>query len=312
MTAATSASSRMMAADLPPSSRETRFTCSPHRLMIRLPAAVDPVNATLSTPGCVTRCSPASPARRDDADHPARDARLFQRLGQDEVAQRGLRRGLDHDGAACCQRGRGLPGRQGDRRVPRDDHRDHPGGLAGYQARPGAVHDIPLELEIPAQRGVVVEQGGDHPGLRHRRLADRAAHLVDGHAGDVRLPLAQPVSGTCQHLGPLRRRHPRPRPLVEGAPRRRHRPVDVRVTGRRDLPDDLLRRRRDDTEVPAARRRLPGTADEQLPPVHQPVVHVASRRQPVRPGAARARQPDCNSLSECSLSIASKRAFANV
>ncbi len=59
-TPVTSASSRTMAADFPPSSRETRFTWPPQRLMIRLPAAVDPVNATLSVPGCVTRCSPTS------------------------------------------------------------------------------------------------------------------------------------------------------------------------------------------------------------------------------------------------------------
>src|SRR5690606_6864483 len=46
--------------DLPPSSSVTRVIRSPHRLMIRLPAAVLPVKATLSTPGCVTRCSPTS------------------------------------------------------------------------------------------------------------------------------------------------------------------------------------------------------------------------------------------------------------
>ena len=60
MATARSASSSTTAADLPPSSSETRFTWSPHRLMIRRPAAVEPVNATLSVPGWVTRCSPRS------------------------------------------------------------------------------------------------------------------------------------------------------------------------------------------------------------------------------------------------------------
>jgi hypothetical protein len=49
-----------MAADLPPSSSDTRVMRSAQRAMIRLPASVEPVNATLSTPGWATRCSPAS------------------------------------------------------------------------------------------------------------------------------------------------------------------------------------------------------------------------------------------------------------
>ena len=55
-----SASSRMIAADLPPSSRLKRFSCSPQIEAIRRPAAVEPVKAILSTPSCRTRCSPTS------------------------------------------------------------------------------------------------------------------------------------------------------------------------------------------------------------------------------------------------------------
>src|SRR5271156_4429616 len=50
----------MIAADLPPSSRLTRFSCSPHSPAIRRPTALDPVNAILSTPGWRTSASPAS------------------------------------------------------------------------------------------------------------------------------------------------------------------------------------------------------------------------------------------------------------
>ena len=46
-----SASSHTIAADLPPSSSDTRVTRSAQRAMIRLPASVEPVNATLSMPG---------------------------------------------------------------------------------------------------------------------------------------------------------------------------------------------------------------------------------------------------------------------
>ena len=60
MVAARSASSRMMAADLPPSSRLTRFSCSPQIEAMVRPAAVEPVKAILSTPWWRTRCSPTS------------------------------------------------------------------------------------------------------------------------------------------------------------------------------------------------------------------------------------------------------------
>ena len=61
-TAAGSASARMMAADLPPSSRLTRLRSAPHACATRRPAAVEPVNDTLSTPGWATRCAPSSPS----------------------------------------------------------------------------------------------------------------------------------------------------------------------------------------------------------------------------------------------------------
>ena len=50
-TAAGSASSSTTAADLPPSSRLTRLRSAAHAAATALPAAVEPVNETLSTPG---------------------------------------------------------------------------------------------------------------------------------------------------------------------------------------------------------------------------------------------------------------------
>ena len=62
-TVAGSASSRTIAADLPPTSRLTRRRSVAHAAATALPALVDPVNETLSTPGCFTSISPteASP-----------------------------------------------------------------------------------------------------------------------------------------------------------------------------------------------------------------------------------------------------------
>ena len=55
-----SASSRMTLADLPPSSRATRFTVPAAIAAIRLPARVDPVNEIMSTSGWDTSASPMS------------------------------------------------------------------------------------------------------------------------------------------------------------------------------------------------------------------------------------------------------------
>ena len=49
--AARSASSRITAADLPPSSRATRFTVCDASSATRLPARVEPVKDTMSTSG---------------------------------------------------------------------------------------------------------------------------------------------------------------------------------------------------------------------------------------------------------------------
>ena len=56
-----SASSRMMLADLPPSSSVTFFTVSDAILMISRPTSVLPVKAILSTSGWVQRVLPSSP-----------------------------------------------------------------------------------------------------------------------------------------------------------------------------------------------------------------------------------------------------------
>src|SRR3954469_23375887 len=64
---ARSTSSSTIAADLPPSSSDTRLSRSVASAPTRRPAAVEPVNDTLSTPGGVTRYSlPSRPAGSTD------------------------------------------------------------------------------------------------------------------------------------------------------------------------------------------------------------------------------------------------------
>src|SRR6185369_9724585 len=56
--ASMSASSRMMLADFPPSSCVTRFTVGAAAVATATPARVEPVNDTMSTPGCDAIAAP--------------------------------------------------------------------------------------------------------------------------------------------------------------------------------------------------------------------------------------------------------------
>src|ERR1700761_9802865 len=58
--ASRSASANTTCADLPPSSRENRVMFSIAALPTRMPVAVDPVNAILSTSGCEANAAPVS------------------------------------------------------------------------------------------------------------------------------------------------------------------------------------------------------------------------------------------------------------
>jgi hypothetical protein len=58
--ASRSASANTTFGDLPPSSRLTWARCVAAALITREPTAVEPVNATLSTPGCSASGAPAS------------------------------------------------------------------------------------------------------------------------------------------------------------------------------------------------------------------------------------------------------------
>ena len=90
--------------------------------MISPPVFVEPVNATLSTPGCLTRYAPVvgpspgtmliAPGGKPDHGCELRDA---------QHAQRRLRVRLEDDRAAGRERGRELPGRHQQRVVPRHD-----------------------------------------------------------------------------------------------------------------------------------------------------------------------------------------------
>ena len=120
---ARSASSSTIVADLPPSSRNSRFIVAAPFSMIRLPTVVEPVNEMRSTFGdSVELLAHEVVRRRHHVDHARRDVGL---LG-DEPAETGrverrVGRRLEHHGVAGGQRLADLVDRDLERVVPRHD-----------------------------------------------------------------------------------------------------------------------------------------------------------------------------------------------
>ena len=126
-----------MFADLPPSSRNTRFSVSAPRAAMCLPTAVEPVNEIMSTSGEPVSTSPtaAGSAAVTTLNTPGGDVGL---LGDDLADPRGrvrrVGRGLQHHRAARGERGRDLREVQHEREVPRRDRADDTDRLADRRA----------------------------------------------------------------------------------------------------------------------------------------------------------------------------------
>ena len=180
-----SASSRMIAADLPPSSRVQRLSCSPQSAAIFLPATVDPVNEILSTSGWVTMCSPTSrPActmLSTPAGSPASCTASASRYALSGVSGAGFSTTVEPDASA----GRELQHGDEQRDVPRHDRADDADRLAPHERRPEHAGTALLERVLPGEAGVVVEHHGGGEDLPHDRERDRRAHLLGDGPGDL-------------------------------------------------------------------------------------------------------------------------------
>ena len=123
ITASKSASSRMMLADLPPSSCATRFTVGAAARATSMPARVEPVNDTMSMSGCADeRRADVDAVAVDEVEHALGYAGLVHDLReQDRVQRRDFGR-LEHHRAARRERGGHLAGDLVQRPVPRRDH----------------------------------------------------------------------------------------------------------------------------------------------------------------------------------------------
>ena len=254
--ASRSASSRMIAADLPPSSSTQCLICSPHTWPIFFPTSVEPVKVTMSTSGCATRCSEASRLGRDDVDHAGREARLRDQIGHREQRERIRVRRLDHDRAPGHQGRRRLLGDARQREVERAKRRHDADGLLHQQALGLVLHDQPAgvagqrrhvgladlgELVLAAHLRVVV------PVQRRRhRVVDLGGQLgvtelVDDQVAELRLVLGDQRGEPLHHLGALLDRTGWPVGLVERLARGLDGPVDVGRVRRGDVADLLAR-----------------------------------------------------------------------
>ena len=161
-----------MFAALPPSSSVSFLPVPASSRWIALPTSVEPVNAILSTPACLTSAAPVAAVAGDDVHDPWRKLRLAADVGEEERGQRRRLRRLEHDGVPGRERGRDLPRDHQQREVPRDD-------LAGDAERLRlAARERVLELVRPAR---VVEE------VRRREREVDVAALADRLAAVERL-----------------------------------------------------------------------------------------------------------------------------
>ena len=212
------ASSKTMLAALPPSSRVSALSVPATPLAIRLPISVEPVNATLSTPGWVTSAIPISPGPGDDVDDAGRQVGLAADVGEEERGQRRRGGGLEDDRVARREGRRDLPGEHQQREVPRDD-------LGGDAERPGdPARERVLELVRPA--GVVPEVGRRERDVDVAALLDRLARVHRFEDRELAAALLEDPRDPEQVLGALAARERAPRPGL-GAARGADRLVDV-------------------------------------------------------------------------------------
>ena len=225
------ASSNTMLAALPPSSRVSFLSVPATERAIALPTSVEPVNATLSTPGCSTSARPGLAGAGDDVDDAGRQVGLLADVGEQQRGERRGLRGLEHHGVAGGERGRDLPREHEQREVPRDD-------LRGDAERP-RVRAEPGVLELVGPAGVVEEVRRDQRDVDVARLLDRLAVVERLEHGELARALLHEPRDAVEVLRALGAGGLRPHPGV-GAARGLHRAVDVGVARHGDLGEHLL------------------------------------------------------------------------
>ena len=258
-------SSRITAADFPPSSSVQRAIRSPHNDAMRRPAAVEPVNVILSTPGLRDEQLRHFAVGRHDVEHAGWQTDLLRDLGEHVALARRFGRRLEHDGAAGEERGADLVADERDRRVPRDDRADDTDRLAHEQSVLAAAgrRALLLERERVGERRVRVERAGTDAPRVLRDLVERSCLSRPQLGRARRLCSSRPAPSARMYSARSRVGEARPRAFVERLPRGRDCPRHVVGRGFRDRVVHLFVGGIDHVDGRVRRGRDPLTADEE-------------------------------------------------
>jgi len=184
-----------------------------------------------------------------DVHDTGRQSRLGHQLAEPQRRQRRLLGRLEHHRAPGRQRRAELPCRHQQREVPRDDLRHHADRLTprvrvevavGRRQR-RELDRAALELGRPARH--VVEEVGRERNVRCARHRARLAVVQRLERRQLVGVLEDQIADAVHQLAPIRRRHAPPRRAVlDRAPRRAYRLVDVRGLAVTDVDERLLGR----------------------------------------------------------------------
>eukprot|EP00906_Rhabdomonas_costata_P014954 RCo021454 len=157
---------------------------------------------------------------RDQVEDSVRKPNLVTELRKQQCGERGLLRGLQHQGVTAGQAGGDLPGKHQEGKIPRDDRPADPNGLPASEGEVAGVRLVGHPLEISRQLSVELE-GVDRQRNIHRGGVLHRLPVVQGlNVGELLGVLANPVGelphpirtgiggqGAPSHVGSLGRGH---------------------------------------------------------------------------------------------------------
>ena len=202
---------------MPPSSSVRRLIGSEQSRMISPPVLVEPVKATLSTPGCCTRYEPVvGPSPGTTLTTPGGKPDLDRELREAERGERRLGIGLEHDRATGRERRGELPRRHQERVVPGDDLSADADRFLLRIEEERAADGVRAACDRRGRGGEEAEVLDGAADLRLDRR-DRLADVPRFEVGELLAVRDDRVGERVEQPGALVRRGLRPRPFERRA-----------------------------------------------------------------------------------------------
>ena len=215
----------------------------------------------------------------DDVDHAVGEASLKDELPEAQRRQRRLLGGFEHDRAAGRERGRELPRRHHQRRVPRDDLPDHADRLAqrvGVEVA-GLREGDGFAGDLGGPAGHVAQHLGAVDEVGVADVDDRLAVVDRFKLGQFVLVRLDQVGELPHELGALAAGHFAPGARLECCTRGRDRGIDVSGAAFAYLRDHAPAAGIEGVERLARLRINPFAADEELVPGREEVLGGAAK-----------------------------------